>query len=129
MNPQVYLSGVEGSVLPDACSLFEFLRTLNGKGGTVASLSEGFRQFCCKWPRPAKDILDKPELYSIIDLPESLKRVSDRKRKLELENCLNDDEVMSRFICAVNELQRAGVIKITNNGKNFHKTNLTWVFD
>jgi hypothetical protein len=129
MNPQVYLSGVEGAVLPDACSLFEFLRTLNGKGGTVVSLSEGFRQFCCKWPRPQKELLESLELYSIIELPESMKRMSDRKRKLEIETCLDNDDVMSRFVCAVHELQRAGIIKITNNGKNFHKTNLTWVFD
>jgi hypothetical protein len=102
-HPDRHLSGCSETVVPDVCTLYDCLKTL-GRTGNVSALFEAFCQFSTKWNN----------------------KLSTKKRKYN--NGLERSGINSRFLSALNDIQRCGIIKITNNGKSFHKTVSAWVY-
>lgn len=60
---------------------------------------------------------------------EELKKRHGRKAATSIDTSMCKDHLKSRFLDAVYGLQKASLIKVTNNGKSFQKIVSTWVYD
>ena len=86
----------------------------------MAALFDNFFQLASVWD------LSSPEKQSLID---ELKRRHGKKGAANVEANMRKDHMKCRFLDAVYSLQRASVIKVTNNGKSFQKIITTWIYD
>lgn len=119
MKPQQFLGTASDVNIPDVSTLHEVLKTFD-RGGSMLLLFDSFSQFSTTWD------VSSPE--KLADTQEKKAKL-DRKGAAQIDAALKKDHLKCRFLSAVYDLQKAGVMKVTNNGKSFQKTAMCWIYD
>lgn len=117
--PQSYLQNASQMIYPDTSSLFSSLQNF-GKGGTMLALYDNFCTLASAWD------LSAPETVSLI---QDMLKHNGKKHAASVEASMKKDNLKFRFLDAVYDLQKCGIIKVTNNGKSFQKILSAWVYD
>ena len=118
--PQLILRCASKTLYPDVCILLTSLENF-GKGGSMQSLADDFYTIASTW--------DMQEQQTVDRIQELIKRNGRSKSAAALKSGFEKDQMKLRFLDAVYDIQRAGVIKVTNSGKSFQKILSTWIYD
>jgi hypothetical protein len=118
-SPELYLKNATQMTCPDASSLFSSLENFV-KGGTMFALYEDFGNIASAWDTTSPDKVAK--------IQELLKPMG-RKQAASTEASMQKDHMKFRFLDAVYQLQKVGIIKVTSNGKSFQKILSAYIYD